>query len=73
MKIIPILDNIFIEPALQKTETDSGIVLSREGEKPTTGTVIVVGPGKFGKEGKIVPPSVKMGDKVIFKKKIVSA
>ena len=37
-------------------------------EKSEQGKVIAVGPGKKTDEGKIIPVSVKAGDKVLFQK-----
>jgi len=50
--------------------TKSGIVLpeTAEKEKPEKGEVVAVGPGKLLENGQRAPMSVKVGDKVIFKK-----
>ncbi len=37
-------------------------------EKPEQGTVIAVGLGKRTDEGKVVPVSVQVGDRVVFSK-----
>ena len=61
---------MFIEPLSEEAVTKSGIVLpdSAEKEKPMQGTVIAVGPGKLNDKGERIPMSVKVGDKVLFKK-----
>jgi len=61
---------LFIEPLSEEAVTKSGIVLpdSAEKEKPMQGTVIAVGPGKLNDKGERIPMSVKVGDKVLFKK-----
>jgi len=41
-----------------------------EGRKPTTATVLAVGSGKW-KNGKRIPPDIKVGDRVILKKYIM--
>jgi len=70
MKIKPISDYILIEPIKEEEKTKSGILLpqSAEKERPEQGKVIAVGPGKKTEEGKIIPVSVKAGQKVLFTK-----
>jgi chaperonin GroES len=70
MKIQPISDHILIEPIKEEEKTKSGILLpeTAEKEKPEQGKVIAVGPGKRTEEGKIIPLSVKIGQKVLFTK-----
>ncbi len=70
MKIKPLADHILIEPIEEGEKTKSGILLpeSAEKEKPQEGKVIAVGPGRKTSSGKIIPPDVKVGDRVIFTK-----
>ncbi|MDE2001025.1 MAG: co-chaperone GroES [Patescibacteria group bacterium] len=70
MNLQPLNDHIFLEPVEEVKTTKSGIVLpeTSEKEKPMTGMVVAVGPGKLDDAGKRVPMSVKVGDKVLFKK-----
>jgi len=70
MKLQPLNDHIFLEPLEEEKTTKSGIVLpdTAEKEKPIKGRVVAVGPGKLDEKGKRVPMSVKVGDKVLFKK-----
>jgi len=66
----PLADRVVVKP-LAKTETvKGGIVIpdTVEKERPEKGEVIAVGPGKFMPDGKRSPMSVKVGDKVMFKK-----
>jgi chaperonin GroES len=37
-------------------------------EKPSQGQVVAVGPGGRDESGKVIPPDVKAGDKVLFGK-----
>lgn len=71
MKLQPLFDNVLIE-VIENTEktTKSGIVLPDNVEKKeqTKGTVVAVGPGKFGKDSARLPMSVKVGDTVLFAK-----
>lgn len=66
----PLTNHLFIEPLNAEKATKSGIVLpeTAEKEKPVVGKVIAVGPGKRNEKGEVVPMSVKVGDKVLFKK-----
>lgn len=70
MKIKPLADYILIEPIKEEEKTKAGILLpeTAEKEKPEKGKVIAVGPGRMTDEGKVIPVSVKVGQKVLFKK-----
>lgn len=69
-RINPLRDNVIIEPASPEEVTDSGIVIPETAKKdrPEQGTVVAVGPGKMGKDGKRRPMEVEKGNKVIFSK-----
>jgi len=70
MKIKPLSDHILIEPIKEEEKTKTGILLpeTAEKERPEEGKVIAVGPGRITEEGKLIPVSVKPGQKVLFKK-----
>ena len=70
MKIKPLADYILIEPIKGEEKTKTGILLpdTAEKERPEQGKVIVCGPGKKDKTGKVIPLEVKAGDKVLFTK-----
>jgi len=69
MKINPCADNVLIEPAKNEEKTKSGIILPDTAkERPEQGTIIAIGSGKKNKKGEIMPMSVKVGQKVLFKK-----
>jgi chaperonin GroES len=70
MNIRPLGDRIIVKPLAEEEVTASGIVLpdTVDKEKPEQGEVIAVGPGKRMDSGEISPLSVKVGDKVVFKK-----
>ncbi|OGY63056.1 MAG: co-chaperone GroES [Candidatus Harrisonbacteria bacterium RIFCSPHIGHO2_01_FULL_44_13] len=70
MNFKPLSNHIFIEPIEESKTTKSGIVLpdTAEKEKPIKGKVVAVGPGKFNEKGAYISMSVKVGDKVLFKK-----
>lgn len=70
MNIKPLSNHIFLKPVEEEKTTKTGIVLPEtvEKEKPMKGKVMAVGPGKLNEKGERVPMSVKVGDKVLFKK-----
>ena len=70
MNIKPLSDHILIEPTKEEEKTKTGILLpeTAEKERPEEGKVIAVGPGRITEEGKLIPVSVKPGQKVLFKK-----
>ena len=70
MKIKPLSDHILIEPIKEEEKTKTGILLpeTAEKERPEQGKVIACGPGKRTEDGKIIPVSVKPGQKVLFTK-----
>jgi len=69
MKIKPLHDRVIVE-RLEETETIKGgiIIPDTAKEKPQQGIVRAVGPGKAGKDGKVLALTVKEGDKVLFGK-----
>lgn len=69
MNITPLSNRVIIKPAEEEKTTQSGIVLpeSKE-ERPTQGEVVAVGPGKRNEKGEVIPMSVSVGQKVLFKK-----
>jgi len=70
VKLTPIGGNILVKPLAEETKSASGIVLpdTVDKEKPQKGEVIALGTGKVSNEGKKIPFTVKVGDKVLFKK-----
>lgn len=70
MVIRPLSDHILIEPIKEEEKTRGGILLpdTAQKERPEQGKVIAVGAGKKSDDGKIVPISVKVGDRVLFTK-----
>ena len=69
MKIKPLSDRVLIEP-LHEEKKRGGIILpdTVDKERPESGKIVAVGPGKRDENGKLMPLSVKKGDKVLFTK-----
>ena len=69
MKIIPLHDRVLVRRLEENTKTAGGIIIPDTAkEKPSEGIVEAVGNGFRAEDGKIVPMSVKVGDKVLFGK-----
>lgn len=71
-KIQPLSDRVLLKPLSEEelgTKTASGIIIPEtvDKEKPEQGKVIAVGEGKY-EDGKLIKPSVKVGDRVVFSK-----
>lgn len=69
MKIKPLRDKVLIKVEEEEEKTAGGIYLPDTAkEKPQRGIVVAVGDGRMTDEGKLIPISVKVGDRVIFSK-----
>jgi chaperonin GroES len=69
MNVRPLFDRILVKRNDEPTKTKSGLFLPETAkEKPIEGTILAVGQGRKGDDGKITPLQVKVGDKVIFGK-----
>ena len=69
-KILPLGSRVLIKPFTKKEleeKSNFGIILpdSDSNEKSEQGTVLAIGPGEI-RDGKRVPPAVKVGDIVFF-------
>ena len=66
----PLNDNIVIELKTKEEKTSSGIYLpdTLSKEKPQTGIVVAVGPGRYSDYGKKFIPQVSANDEVLFNK-----
>jgi chaperonin GroES len=70
MQFKPLADRVLVKPLTETETTKSGIIIpdTVEKERPERGEVIAVGPGKLLESGNRTALSVKVGDKVVFKK-----
>src|ERR1043166_640408 len=70
--LVPLGDRVLVKPLTPEeagTTTSFGIIIPDTAkEKPEQGRVVAVGPGKKNDDGKVLPLSVKVGDKVMFSK-----
>ncbi len=69
MKFKPLLDRVVIKRTPEESRTAGGIIIPDTAkEKPSQGVVIAVGPGARDEAGKVIPMTLKEGDKVLFGK-----
>ncbi|MBU1160446.1 MAG: co-chaperone GroES [Patescibacteria group bacterium] len=70
MNLKPLHSNVIVKPITEDKTTKSGIVLpdTVDKEKPEKGEVVAVGAGKLLDNGQRAQMSVKVGDKIMFKK-----
>lgn len=70
MNVKPLHDHVIVKPISKEETAKFGIVLPEtiDKEKPEQGEVLAIGPGKLLENGSRAPMSVKVGDRVMFKK-----
>jgi chaperonin GroES len=65
----PLADRVLLKVLEREEKTAGGILLPDTAkEKPQTGEVVAVGPGKLKEDGERVAPEVKVGDRVLYSK-----
>ncbi len=70
MNVKPLADRVLVKPLTEGETTKGGIIIpdTVEKEKPEKGEVVAVGSGKLLDNGQRAALTVKVGDKVVFKK-----
>ena len=69
MKIRPLQDRVIVKRIEEEEKTKGGIIIPDTAkEKLMEGKIVVVGKGKFLEDGKVHPPDVKAGDRILFGK-----
>ncbi len=68
MNIRPVGDKILVQRLEEPAQRGAIVVPDTAKERPQRGKVIAVGRGRVDKHGKSVPPTVKVGDIVLFAK-----
>lgn len=68
--VIPLGDRVILSPTVPESVTSFGLIIpeTAEKEKPETGIVVAVGPGKVGDDNILIPVNVSVGDRVMFNK-----
>ncbi len=69
VNVRPLADRVIVKP-LDAAETKKGgiIIPDTAKEKPQEGEVVALGTGKRDDDGKVIPFTVKKGDKVLISK-----
>ncbi len=70
MKLRPLGDRVVIKPTAKEEVSKSGILLpdTASKERPEQGEIVAVGPGRMLDNGMVASMSLKVGDKIVFKK-----
>lgn len=69
LNLNPLADRVIVKASEAEEKTKGGIILPDTAkEKPIEGTVVAVGPGRISDDGKTIPMTVKVGDKVLYGK-----
>jgi chaperonin GroES len=69
MSFRPLHDRVAVRRVDSEEKSAGGIIIPDTAkEKPSEGIIEAVGPGARDESGKIVPPDVKEGDRVLFGK-----
>ena len=69
MNLKPLRDRIVVKRVEEETVTKGGIIIPDNAkEKPSEGTVMAVGPGRWMDSGNQGVMTVKIGDRVLFGK-----
>ncbi|GIV53589.1 MAG: 10 kDa chaperonin [Candidatus Kapaibacterium sp.] len=69
MNLTPLYDRVIVRPSEPEEVTRGGIIIPDTAkEKPMQGEVVAIGNGKVTEDGKVLPLSVKVGDKVLYGK-----
>jgi chaperonin GroES len=67
MELKPLHDRVVVRSLDPETRSPGGIVIPDNAkEKPTTGEILAVGPGRVTEDGVKIPASVKVGERVLF-------
>jgi chaperonin GroES len=66
---LPLNSQVLILPVRDDKLTDGGIIIPDTAvPKPSEGTVMAVGPGRYNEAGRLIPCTVRPGDTVLFGK-----
>ncbi len=69
MNVKPLGDRVLVQPLEQDEVKKGGIIIPDTAkEKPQEGKVVALGTGKRDDDGKLVPFTVKKGDRVLISK-----
>jgi chaperonin GroES len=64
---VPLRDRILVRRVEEEETTHGGLIIPDTAkEKPQEGEVLAVGKGMRKEDGKVIPPDVQPGDRVLF-------
>ncbi|MBM2839403.1 MAG: co-chaperonin [Deltaproteobacteria bacterium] len=67
MKIRPLQDRIIVKRIKEEEKTKGGLFIPETAkEKPSEGEIVAIGKGKILENGTLLPPDVKVGDRILF-------
>ena len=67
-KVTPLSDRVVVRASEESEQMRGGLFIPDTAkEKPQQGEIVAVGPGKY-EDGKLIPMTVKVGDKVLYGK-----
>jgi chaperonin GroES len=65
----PLADRVLVKPLEEKETKKGGIIIPDSAkERPVEGEIVSTGPGKVGDDGKLIPMTLKKGDRVLYGK-----
>lgn len=70
MNLRPLSDRVIVKPAAKEELSKAGIILpdTLDKERPEQGEVVAIGPGRLLENGTRAAMTLKVGDKIVFKK-----
>ena len=69
MNVRPLSDRILVLRGQEDKETKGGIIIPDTAkEKPVEGTVVALGNGQMGEDGKRIAMDIKVDDRILFSK-----
>ncbi|WP_319394280.1 co-chaperone GroES [uncultured Desulfobacter sp.] len=69
MSLRPLSDRILVLRGQEDTKTKGGIIIPDTAkEKPVEGTVVALGNGRMGEDGKRIAMDLKVDDRILFSK-----
>ena len=65
-KVTPLSDRVVVRASEETEQMRGGLFIPDTAkEKPQQGEIVAIGPGKY-EDGKLIPMTVKVGDKVLY-------
>lgn len=66
-RFLPLFDRVLVERFAPEVKTKGGVLLPEKSlGKVLEATVVAIGEGTRSDKGEVIPPSVKVGDKVLL-------